>query len=204
MTNPGGQGPTASGPPVEPPDDRRATVVGAVLVVAALLVGFVLLAKGFSDDGGLVATDSNSAQSADGGNGEGFVIPTNETTIPVIDPTSVKAFVANASGTKTGARQVADLLIAAGLVAPQIGNAPNQVQSVVYYTAGNEAQAKLVAADLGIDSALVLVLPTPSPVTDLKGATVLVVIGTDGKLAVGATTTTTAGSTRTTTTTTTP
>jgi hypothetical protein len=26
-------------------------------------------------------------------------------------------------------------------------------------------------------------MPTPAPVTDLKGATVLVVIGTDGKLA---------------------
>jgi hypothetical protein len=33
-----------------------------------------------------------------------------------------------------------------------------------------------------LDPAIVQPLPNPSPVTDLKGATVLVVIGTDGKL----------------------
>jgi len=180
VTEPGGRGPTS---PAEPADERRATVIGAVLVAFALLIGVVLLAKGFGDDGGLVTAASDSDQSSKGGNGQGFDVPTTESTQAAVDPATVKVLVANGSGTKTGARIVADFLITQGFVAPQLANAPNQAQSAVYFTVGNAPQAQLVAADLGLDPSVVLAMPTPAPVTDLKGATVLVVIGTDGKLA---------------------
>jgi hypothetical protein len=81
-----------------------------------------------------------------------------------------------------------------------VGNAPSAVNSAVYFTPGNEAQAQVVATALGLDASVVAPMPTPAPVADLKGATVLVVIGTDGKLAnPGATTTTTAAADTTTT-----
>ena len=194
MTEPGGR---AATPPVPPPEDSRATIAGVVLVAFALLIGVVLLAKGFGDDGGLTSTNAKSDQSADQGNGQGFDVPTTTTTVPEVDPATVKVLVANASGTKTGARQVADYLGTKGYVGVQIGNAPSQAQSVIYVTAGNAAQGQAVASALGLDPATVSAMPTTPPVNDLKGANVLVVIGTDGKLANpgAATTTTTAGTT---------
>jgi hypothetical protein len=191
VTEPGGRAPT---PPATPPDDSRATVAGVILVAFALLIGAVLLAKGFSDDGGLTNTAATSDQS-DGGNGQGFDVPSTTTTLAPVDPATVKVFVANASGTKSGAKLVGDYLGTKGFTGVQIGNAPNQVQTVIYVTAGNAAQGQAVAASLGLDPAVVAAMPTTPPVNDLKGADVLVVIGTDGQLAnPGATTTTTAGS----------
>jgi hypothetical protein len=193
VTEPGGR---TSTPPAGPPDDRRGTVAGVILVAFALLIGVVLLAKGFGDDGGLTNTATKSDQSSDSGNGQGFDVPTTATTLPAVDPATVKAMVANASGTKTGARKVADFLGTKGYAGVQVGNAPNQTQSVIYVTAGNAAEGQAVAAALGLDPALVSAMPTSPPVNDLKGANVLVVIGTDGKLAdPGATTTTTAAGT---------
>jgi len=190
VTEPGGRAPT---PPATPPDDSRATVAGVILVAFALLIGVVLLTKGFSDDGGLTNTAAKSDQS-DSGNGQGFEVPSTTTTLAPVDPATVKVFVANASGTKSGAKQVGDYLGTKGFTGIQIGNAPNQVQSVVYVTAGNAAEGQAVAAALGLDPAAVSAMPTTPPVNDLKGANVLVIIGTDGQLASpGATTTTTAG-----------
>ena len=61
MTEPSSPEP-AGGTPTEPVDERRATVIGAVLVFVALIIGGVLLAKGFSDDGGLVTASNSSDQ----------------------------------------------------------------------------------------------------------------------------------------------
>jgi len=194
VTEPGGR---ASTPPAVPPEDSRATIAGVVLVAFALLIGVVLLAKGFGDDGGLTSTSTKSDQAASSGNGQGFDVPsTTTTTVPAVDPATVKVLVANASGTKTGARQVADFLGAKGYTGVQIGDAPGQAQSVVYVTAGNAAEGQAVAASLGLDPASVSAMPTTPPVNNLHGANVLVVIGTDGKLAnPGASTTTTAAGT---------
>ena len=194
MTASGG----AAGSPAAEPDERRANIAGAVLVAFAVLIGVVLLAKGFGDDGGLT-TSSGSAQASDQGNGQGFDVPTSETTQAPVDPATVKVLVVNGSGTKTGARQVADYLATKGFTGVQIGNAPSTTASVVYVTPGNSAQGQLVASDLGLDPSVVADMPASPPVADLKGASVLVVLGTDGKLAnPGATTTTTAGSSSTT------
>ena len=194
MSDPGGVAPRPA--PDHDGADRRATVAGAVLVAVAVVIGGVLLFKGFSDDGGFVATsksDSASQQGAD----QGGDVPTTETTQTTlaVDPATVKVFSANASGTKSGAKQVADYLGTKGFVGVQVGNAPNAVASTVYFTPGAEAQADLVASTLGLDATAVQPMPSPAPVADLKGATVLVVIGTDGKLATPGVTTTTAGET---------
>ncbi len=197
MSDPGGVAPRPA--PDHAGTDRRATVAGGVLVAVAVLIGVILLVKGFSDDGGFVtATKSDTASNQ--GNDQGADVPSTETTQTTlaVDPASVKVFSANASGTKSGARQVADALEAKGFKAVQVGNAPSAVASAVYFTPGAEAQADLVAASLGLDATAVAPMPSPPPVADLKGATVLVVIGTDGKLAnPGATTTTAAADTTT-------
>ena len=193
MTEPGGRTSSSAGPP----DDRRGTVAGVILVAFALLIGVVLLAKGFGDDGGLATSSAKSDQSAESGNGQGFDVPTTSTTLAAVDPATVKVMVANGSGTKTGAKKVSEFLATKGYTGVQINNAPNQVASTVYVTAGSAAEGQAVAAALGLDPSVVTAMPTPPPVSDLKGATVLVVIGTDGKLVdpAAATTTTAAGTT---------
>jgi hypothetical protein len=173
--------PDPAGAPPEPVDERRATAIGAVLVVAALIIGGVLLAKGFGDDGGLVTTTKSTDQANDQGD-QGDDVPTTDTTAPAIAPADVRVFVANASGKKGAAASVADVLAAQGFPAPGTGNAATSTTSAVYVLAGDSGQGALVAADLGLDPSVVQPMPTPAPVTDLKGASVLVVIGTDGKL----------------------
>jgi preprotein translocase subunit SecG len=167
--------------PGEPVDERRATVIGAVLVVTALIIGAVLLSKGFGDDGGLVTASKPSDQINDQG-GESEDVPTTETTVAPITAANVKVFVANASGKKGAAGNVAVVLTDQGFPAPTTGNAPSATATAIYVLPGDTGEGALVAADLGLDPAIVQPMPSPSPVTDLKGATVLVVIGTDGKL----------------------
>ncbi len=99
-----------------------------------------------------------------------------------VSAATVKVFVANASGKKGAAGAVAQVLVDQGFPAPITGNAAQNTTTAVYVLPGDTGQGALVATDLGLDPASVLPMPSPSPVTDLKGATVLVVIGTDGKL----------------------
>ncbi len=181
MTEP--TSPDHSGAPhSEPVDERRATVIGAVLVAAALIIGGVLLAKGFDDDQGFVTASDSADQAHSGGNTQGSDVPTTDTTEAQVTPATVKVFVANGSGKKGAAGTVAQVLTDQGFPAPITGNAPQTTATAVYVVAGDTGQGALVATDLGLDPAIVQPLPNPSPVTDLKGATVLVVIGTDGKL----------------------
>jgi hypothetical protein len=192
-------GSTAPRPPADPDGDRRSTIAGGILVAVAVLIGVVLLAKGFTDDGGLVTT--RKPEGSTGQQSQGADVPATETTqtmVPV-DPAAVKVFSANASGTKSGARLVADALEAQGFKGVAVGNAPTTVTSAVYFLPGSEAQAALVAQTLGLDSSAAVAMPSTAPVADLKGATVLVIIGTDGKLATPGTTTTTAAAETTTT-----
>ena len=173
--------PEASGAtPTEPVDERRATVIGAVLVSVALLIGALLLAKGFSSDGGLVTASDQTDQIND--NKQNADVPTTETTTVPITAATVKVFVANASGKKGAAGTVATVLTDQGFPAPVTGNAPQTAATAIYVLPGDTGQGALVATDLGLDPAIVQPIPSPSPVTDLKGATVLVIIGTDGKL----------------------
>ena len=195
MSDPGS---TAPRTPADTDADRRSTIAGGILVAVAVLIGVVLLAKGFGDDGGLVTASKPESSS---GQQQGSDVPatdTTRTTVP-IDPAVVRVLSANASGTKSGARIVADALEANGFKDVAVGNAPTAVTSAVYYLPGSDAQAALVASTLGLDPSAVVAMPSPPPVADLKGATVLVIIGTDGVLASPGSTTTTAAAETTTT-----
>ena len=177
MTAPGG-GAGAAG---TPQDDRRATVAGAVLVSVAVLIGLLLLGKGLSDDGGLLSTSKKPKSTASAGGTSSGGTHATTTTAP-IDPRTVHVFVANGSGKAGAAGKVGVVLAGKGYPVPQVGNAPTTVSTMVYYTTGQAAQAQLVASSLGLPASSVAAVPSPSPVADLKGSTVLLVIGTDGAL----------------------
>jgi hypothetical protein len=176
LTAPGGGAKAA-----DPQDDRRATVAGAVLVAVAVLIGLLLLAKGLSDDGGLLSTSKKAKSTASAGNTSSGGSHATTTTAP-IDPSTVHVFVANGSGKLGAAGKVGIVLAGKAYPTPQVGNAATTTKTMLYYTTGQAAQAQLVASSLGLPASSVAAMPSPSPVADLKGSTVLLVIGTDGAL----------------------
>ncbi len=142
-------------------EDPRARTLGIVLIGVALLIGVVLLAKGFSQEEGLVstATPSNektttttaatSPQAGTGTDEEG-----STTTTAANAPANVPVLVANGSG-KTGvAATNATKLKTAGYTKVDTGNAPTTAKSSVYYAPGAQADAQAVATALGLDQSV--------------------------------------------------
>jgi hypothetical protein len=173
-----------------------------VLVTVMVLIGLLLLAKGFSDNGGLLTTAKKSTTTTvthPSG-------PHTTTTTAPIDPATVHIFVANGSGTTGAASKTSQVLAGKSYPTPGTGNAPATTKTMVYYLPGQLAQAKVVAASLDLPATSVAPMPSPPPVSNIGGATVLVVIGSDGALAAvesgnpttTASTTTTVGQTTTT------
>jgi hypothetical protein len=151
------------------------------LIVAALLIGIVLLAKGFSQEDGLVATgvaDTDRTTTTTSATG-GAVEETTTTTAAVANPpANVSVLVANGSGVTGVAGTNAEKLQTAGYTNVETTNAPTTATTSVYYAAGAQADARAVATALSLDQTTVKELPSPPPV-ELAGATVLVVIGSD-------------------------
>jgi hypothetical protein len=157
---------------------------GVVLIVAAVLIGIVLLrstdgSEPFrnvaEDDGG---ADGSGDPSQPGGDGGGT---TSSTAAPATarDPAQVTVLVANGSGVKGAAQRIADTLKASNYVTAQPVNTTARADaSAVYYVEGYEPDARAVAKLLN-PAPNVAAMPNPLPVADLAGSHVLVVVATD-------------------------
>ena len=181
MTAPGR---SASTPPPPDAEDPRTRTIGIVLIAVAVLIGVVLLAKGFSQEDGLVSTaapaderTTTTTQAAAPGD-TGAEEETTTTTAAANAPANVSVLVANGSGKSGVAGTNADKLKTKGFTKVDTANSPTTAKSTVYYASGAQADAQAVATALGLDPAAVTAMPSPPPV-DLKGATVLVIIGSD-------------------------
>jgi hypothetical protein len=176
LTTPsGGPAPGGAGAPAS--DERRATAAGAVLVTVAVLIGLLLLAKGFSDDHGLA-----SAAKATTTTTRPTSSSANTTSTTAVDPAAVHVLVANGSGVSGAASKTSQVLAGKQYPTPATGNASPTTTTAVYYLPGHQAEAKLVAQSLDLPAAVVQPMPNPKPVSDMQGSTVLVVIGSDGAL----------------------
>jgi hypothetical protein len=170
--------------PASPPpdaDDPRSRTLGVVLIAVAVLIGLVLLLKGFSQEDGLISTeaadtDGTTSTTAEPGTGE--IADTTTTTAVANPPAQVAVLIANGSGTTGVAATNADRLQTAGYTTVETTNAPTTSTTAVYYVSGAEADAQAVASALGLGTSTVMAMPTPPPV-QLGAATVLVVIGSD-------------------------
>lgn len=174
---------------------------GIVLVVVAALVGIVLLASGLDDSGPVtVRADDGDEAATDSDD-------TSDTTDTVpaaddIDRLSIPIVVANGGDVEGAAGAVTELLTSLGYnpgpavdVTAEAGDIG--LDTVFYLTEPTnfEAQAQIVADDLGLGPEAVLPMPVPPP-AEIGLAAVLVVLGSQGTLAAdtvaGATTATTA------------
>ena len=152
---------------------KRDNAAGIVLVTAAVLIGLVLLVKGYGTEGGIVASDTTQVKVST------TLAPVTESTLPAKAPADVQVKVVNASGATGLATNTRTTLQAKGYTQVAIGDAPTVVPSTqVLYLAGSKSEAQAIATALGLGAVAVQEMPVPPPV-DLGTATVLVMAGPD-------------------------
>ncbi|MFN8038733.1 MAG: LytR C-terminal domain-containing protein [Acidimicrobiales bacterium] len=173
-------------PPRTPADDARTSIIGFVIIAVAVLLGSVLLWKGYArTDGNLIAgaTPDSSAppRSTTIPATSTTLPPTTTTTAPLKPPSQVTVRVANAGNLPgTPAGDATAKLQKAGYKTLGAIDAPVIPTSVVYYTDDLQGEATEIANALGIASGQVQAMPNPPP-TGAQGAQVLVALGSDYK-----------------------
>ncbi|MEI8160354.1 MAG: LytR C-terminal domain-containing protein [Actinomycetes bacterium] len=176
------------------------STLSIVVAVVAVLVGFFILRDINSD-----SSNSSSSPSDDTSVDVGTTVPDAAvTTLPAAtNTTGFKVLVANGSGVPGSAGDLSVALQGLGfIVQPPLNKSdatPKQTLTMVYYIAGQEANAANVAAALGGVATAPMPDPVPTETGNMGEASVLVLLATDlaGKPIAGApaaaTTTTVAG-----------
>ena len=157
---------------------------GVALIIAAVLLGVVLLKA--TDEPAFEAVGSDRVTVPSGDGETTTTLKGSSTTLVAAhDPSSVTVLVANGAGIKGLASKIADKLKAANYVTaePENTKAPADA-SAVFFSPGYEADANAIAALL-TPAPKVAPLPNPAPVTDLKSAKVVVVAAADLATAAG-------------------
>lgn len=184
-----------------------ANLRGGILIAVAVLVGVVLLGKGF--DSGLVGSSGGdpSDQSASGGDEStdgtstdgGGTDASTTTTLPAHTPAEVRVQVLNSSGPSGSAGDASQRLSTAGYVALSATNADDRTAAAtaVFFQPGYEQDAVLVAQQIGFAALVPQAMPAPPPPPAPVDANIVIVLGPDyvpgGTAAgTGATTTTVA------------
>lgn len=161
------------------PAQGRSDAVGIALIVGAVLIGLLLLVKGYDAEGGVVAKDDKASSQSTTTTAP--VEQTTTTTLLTNPPAQVQVKVANASGTPSNglASKTRTTLQGKGYTQISITDAPSAVTATqVLYVAGSEGDAQAVAAALGLPATAVQPMTNPAPVT-LGSSTVLVLAGPD-------------------------
>ena len=180
-----------------------------VLVIVAVALGALLLARGFdgADDTSALSNGDNAEKESpdpgdNGDNGDNGDEPpvgeqssttttsTTTTVPPVVThlPGEVKVAVANGTGERGRASRTAGVLNAGGYVTASKNTEQDRVsESVIYYRPGYGDDAKAVASALGAPADLLTPAPStimtlirnPETPQDLENFNIFVVVGTD-------------------------
>lgn len=156
------------------------TLRGAVLLVIAVLVGVFLLREAPSE-GTSVAAAKSSSTTAPRTTTTVATAAAPPTTAALRSPTQVSVLVLNGTHVSGAASRVNRQLIGAGYNSVGTGNATtsDNATTTVDYIAGYQAEAVALAASLSLPPTAAQPMPTPPPVSDTKGANLVVVVGTD-------------------------
>ena len=156
-----------------------AMIRGLGLILVAVVLGVVLLRStdhtpSFTAEKTPVKATSPTTAPPAGGSTTTTVASTK-----AHDPSQVAILVANGSGVTGAAGKIAQTLAASNFVLKPSTNTKTAASaSVVYYTAGYEADAKAIARLLTPQPG-VQAMPATLPVADLAKANVLVVVAAD-------------------------
>lgn len=182
---------------------------GVMVIVAAVVVGLLLMQRGLSDTsttaaGGSAASDAEGAEAGDAaGTGETADGATGDTTAddaatasssttsttlaPPRDPSEVKVLVLNATdGVKGAAGRGTQALLASNYRTGEPDDATANGPSMILFQPGFEAEARAVAELFGVDpAALVQPFDAAASLTDdTQESNLIVVIGNDGLIQV--------------------
>jgi len=168
-------------PQVEP---GRQRLIGLALVVAAVLIGVLLVARGLGEDEPVVgvAVEDPEVTTTEDRDAPPTIDPESIDTPSAPEPGEVTVLVANGKGVVGLAAQVSESLTGDGFEVVTPADAPPTEATSVYYSDGNEAGAQVVAEALGLAASVVAPLPDPAPLTDpllARNAGVVVVLGAD-------------------------
>jgi hypothetical protein len=167
------------------PSAGGATIRGAALVAVAVIVGVILLGKGF-DTGFLptssetpseqAANDDDDEEPTDDGEGT-----TTSTTAAAVahDASQVRVIVLNGGGPSGSASTSSTALAAAGFPTLDAADTDDVAATVVFATPGFEADAAIVAQTLGIAAPAQAMPATPPTGTPVGQVDVVVVLGPD-------------------------
>ena len=166
------------------------STLSIAVAVIAVLVGFFIL-RDINSDSTSPASSPSDDTSVDA---SGTTVPDAAvTTLPAVtNTTGFKVLVANASGVPGSAGDMSVALQGLGfIVQPPLNKSdatPKQTLTMVYYIAGQEANAANVAAALGGVATAPMPDPVPTETGNMGEASVLVLLATDlaGKPIAGA------------------
>lgn len=177
---------------------------GALLLAVAVLLGIVLLNAADDSPTDTVSAARPSADATTSLPPAVLPPPTTASTVPLRAAKDVRVLTANGTSVKGVGGRVKDVLKGAGYNVLAPTDAKPATASAVYFAPGFEREAQAVAQYLALPPTTVQPMPVPPPVTDLREANVLVVVGPDmaQRMAGASSTTTTARATGTTTATT--
>jgi hypothetical protein len=155
-----------------------AALRGAGLLAVAVILGIILLRNGGGDP------YSRAVRTAASPTPEATVPQPTATTItvPVRTPDNIKVLPANGTGTAGAGTAIFNRLKQAQynvLAATNTTNQGSATTSNVDYNPGFEREARVVAQLLGLPDSAVQPMPTPPPVSDTRGADIIVVVGAD-------------------------
>lgn len=156
---------------------------GIALILAAVVVGFVLIATGLDSDSSGAAGPTALPPGADQTTSTTAADTTSTTAAAALPNEQVRVLVANASSSDGAAQRFTEQLNALNYATLEPTNFdPNRDDTVVYFAEGFEKEAAGVAEALKAPESSVQALPVPSPVETPDGQSapnVTVLVGGD-------------------------
>lgn len=153
---------------------------GAILLAVAVVLGIILLNAADDPPPDRVAAGVTEEEDDSSAEPEDPTTPTTPLTAPPRAPQEIRVLPTNGTAVKGVAGKARDQLQASGYNVLAPTDAQRATSSNVYFTSQDfEREAQAVAAALGLPASVVVAFPSapPLPVSDGKGANVIVVVG---------------------------
>jgi len=163
----------------QPDTGSNSAAMGVILVVAAVVIALLLFNAGGGNE---VASDGDrtAAESATETGDEAATTTTS--TIPVVTtpPANLEVLVGNGSGATGRAKTTAEKLLPLGYSNTKAVDGKDSPTTIVYFAAGFDPDALMLAAAMNLQPASVQPLPAETPLKVPVGtANLVVLIGTD-------------------------